>query len=141
MTKSDAAHRLSEAMCRDGGRTGQQFPFQHRTLYSNAAFFESSFSEKASDYGTCPRVREQFQFFERVMFQNIGTVSEEDLIEKLEREDQALCIVNTKKRAQNLYRKMKGEGVFHLSTAMYRTTGEGFWKKSESCCKRENDVF
>ena len=67
----------------------------------------------------CPRVREQFQFFERVMFQNIGTVSEEDLIEKLEREDQALCIVNTKKRAQNLYRKMKGEGVFHLSTAMY----------------------
>lgn len=67
----------------------------------------------------CPRVQEQFQFFERVTFQNIGTVSEADLIEKLECEDQALCIVNTKKRAQNLYRKMKGEGVFHLSTAMY----------------------
>ena len=64
-------------------------------------------------------MQEQFQFFERVTFQNIGTVSEADVIEKLECEDQALCIVNTKKRAQNLYRKMKGEGVFHLSTAMY----------------------
>ena len=41
------------------------------------------------------------------------------MIEKLEQEDQALCIVNTKKRAQRIYQKMKGEGVFHLSTTMY----------------------
>ena len=67
----------------------------------------------------CPRVKEQFRFFERVTFQNIGTISEDELIEKLQKEEQALCIVNTKKRAQRLYQKMKGEGVFHLSTAMY----------------------
>ena len=67
----------------------------------------------------CPRVEEQFRFFERVTFKNIGTVSEDELIEKLEQEDQALCIVNTKKRAQRIYQKMKGEGVFHLSTTMY----------------------
>ena len=67
----------------------------------------------------CPRVEEQFQFFERVTFKNIGTVSEEELIEKLEQEYQALCIVNTKKRAQKIYQTMKGEGVFHLSTTMY----------------------
>ncbi len=67
----------------------------------------------------CPRVEEQFRFFERVTFQNIGTISEDELIEKLQKEEQALCIVNTKKRAQRLYQKMKGEGVFHLSTAMY----------------------
>ena len=67
----------------------------------------------------CPRVEEQFRFFERVTFLNIGTISEDELIEKLQQENQALCIVNTKKRAQRLYQKMKGEGVFHLSTAMY----------------------
>ena len=67
----------------------------------------------------CPRVEEQFRFFERVTFQNVGTISEDELIEKLQKEEQALCIVNTKKRAQRLYQKMEGEGVFHLSTAMY----------------------
>lgn len=67
----------------------------------------------------CPRVQEQFRFFERVTFQNIGTISREDLVTRLEQEKQALCIVNTKKRAQALYESMKGEGVFHLSTAMY----------------------
>ena len=67
----------------------------------------------------CPRVEAQFRFFERVTFQNVGTISEDELIEKLQKEEQALCIVNTKKRAQRLYQKMKGEGVFHLSTAMY----------------------
>ena len=67
----------------------------------------------------CPRVEEQFRFFERVTFQNVGTISEDELIEKLQKEEQALCIVNTKKRAQRLYQKMKGEGVLHLSTAMY----------------------
>ena len=67
----------------------------------------------------CPRVQEQFRFFERATYQNIGTISENELIEKLEQEEQALCIVNTKKRAQRIYQKMKGEGVFHLSTTMY----------------------
>ena len=67
----------------------------------------------------CPRVEEQFRFFERVTFKNVGMVSEGELIEKLEQEEQALCIVNTKKRAQRIYQKMKGEGVFHLSTTMY----------------------
>ena len=34
-------------------------------------------------------------------------------------EYQALCIVNTKKRAQSIYKQLKGEGVYHLSTTMY----------------------
>ena len=67
----------------------------------------------------CPRVEEQFRFFERVTYQNLGTISEDDLVGSLQKEIQALCIVNTKKRAQKLYRSMKGEGVFHLSTTMY----------------------
>ena len=67
----------------------------------------------------CPRMDEQFRFFERTRFQNLGTVTEEDLIEKLALERQALCIVNTRRKAQMLYKKLRGESVFHLSTTMY----------------------
>lgn len=77
------------------------------------------FQKKLPVTELCPRVQEQFQFFERVTFQNIGVVSEAELIAKLACEKQALCIVNTKKRAQRLYQSMRGEGVFHLSTTMY----------------------
>lgn len=67
----------------------------------------------------CPRLEEQFRFFERVTFQNLGVITEDCLIEKLSRESQALCILNTKKRAQRLYGHLKGDGVYHLSTTMY----------------------
>lgn len=67
----------------------------------------------------CPRVQEQFRFFERVIFRNMGTVTDEELIERLSMEKQALCIVNTKKKAQRIYHELKGEGVYHLSTSMY----------------------
>lgn len=80
---------------------------------------KSFFRSKMPVTELCPRVDEQFCFFERVTYQNIGTISEEVLIEKLAGEHQALCIVNTKKRAQTLYQKMRGDGVFHLSTTMY----------------------
>ena len=43
----------------------------------------------------------------------------EELEEKLLKETQALCIVNTKKRAQRIYNAIKGDGVFHRSTTMY----------------------
>ena len=67
----------------------------------------------------CPRVEEQFEFFKRVQFKNIGIVSEDGMVERLQKEHQALCIVNTKKCAQNLYQSMKRDGVYHLSTTMY----------------------
>lgn len=67
----------------------------------------------------CPRKEEQFRFFERTCFKNIGTVTEEDLISRLKDESQTLCILNTKRRAQAIYQKLKGQGVYHLSTTMY----------------------
>lgn len=70
-------------------------------------------------YELCPRLEEQFRFFKRTTFQNLDKISEEVLIEKLSEEYQALCIVNTKKKAQVLYQALKGQGVFHLSTSMY----------------------
>ena len=67
----------------------------------------------------CPRIDEQFQFFKRVSIQNIGRIEEEELVKKLEAERQVLCILNTKKRAQKIYKEIRKEGVYHLSTSMY----------------------
>ena len=85
------------------------------------------FSERISPVELCPRIDEQFSFFKRVSFNNIGTITEEDLISRLHDEHQALCIVNTRKRAQSLYFKLKEESddkgedeyIYHLSTCMY----------------------
>ena len=77
------------------------------------------FSEEMDVMELCPRMEEQFRFFERVHYQNLGTVSEDNLVEKLRQEAQALCIVNTRKTAQRLYQRLKGGDVYHLSTAMY----------------------
>lgn len=67
----------------------------------------------------CPRMEEQFRFFERVTYQNIGSVSKGYLTERFAEEQSVLCIVNTKKDAQELYHMLEGEGVYHLSTSMY----------------------
>ena len=67
----------------------------------------------------CPRMEEQFEFFKRVTYQNIGNISKENMVEKLKEEHKALCIVNTRKRAQELYQLLRSEGVYHLSTTMY----------------------
>lgn len=50
-------------------------------------------------------------FFKRVHFENDGKLSEEDVEECLLRETQALCIVNTKKKAQKIYNAMREDGV------------------------------
>ncbi len=77
------------------------------------------FQSKVSATELCPQMEEQFEFFKRTLFENIEVVTEERLIQKLKEEYQALCIVNTKKRAQSLYSELKGDGVYHLSTSMY----------------------
>mgnify|MGYP000638677884 CR=1 FL=1 len=77
----------------------------------------------------CPRVEEQFRFLKRVEYQNIGNISKKKLAEKLKEETNALCIVNTKKCAQELYRMLEGEGVYHLSTSMYPNHRKSILKK------------
>lgn len=79
----------------------------------------SFFREKTKAVELCPRMPEQFRFFERVTYRNMGKVTQENLVDQLKQENQALCIVNTKKRAQAIFKQLKGEGVYHLSTAMY----------------------
>lgn len=67
----------------------------------------------------CPRMEEQFRFFRRANFKNLGRITEEELLDRLRSEEQALCILNTKNDVQRLYGKIKEEGIYHLSTFMY----------------------
>lgn len=77
------------------------------------------FTEHREFMELCPNVKEQFAFFRRVKYRNLGCVSIDNLIGRLQKEKCALCIVNTKKSAQEIYQQLKEEGVYHLSTSMY----------------------
>ncbi|WP_337473238.1 CRISPR-associated helicase Cas3' [Jutongia sp.] len=81
--------------------------------------FDRLLGEQGNIVELCPRVREQFHFFKRVHFQNMESITENQLVECLCREKRALCIVNTRGLAQSIYENIKGEGIFHLSTSMY----------------------
>ncbi len=60
-----------------------------------------------------------FGAFKRVTFQNSGLLSLEEIAEKIESSHQVLCIVNTKRTAQSLYKMLsEKENAFHLTTMM-----------------------
>ncbi|MDR1184130.1 MAG: CRISPR-associated helicase Cas3' [Coriobacteriales bacterium] len=60
-----------------------------------------------------------YEYFRRVIFEvRAQPLSLDGLIEQLESHEQVLCIVNTRKRAQELVEALSGD-VFHLSTTMY----------------------
>lgn len=83
---------------------------------------EMFFSSKDKMIELCPRMEEQFRFFERVTYEKIGKITQDELIMRMQGNQRTLCIVNTKKAAQELYKKLQGEGennIYHLSTNMY----------------------
>lgn len=61
---------------------------------------------------------ELYTFFRRTQFCCEGVFSEEALVENLLRSQQVLCIVNSRKRANELYQMLGQQGRFHLSTLM-----------------------
>lgn len=64
------------------------------------------------------RPNEMYELFKRVRYDcSLGKLSDEELADKLQRHDQVLCILNTKRRAQALIEKI--DGAIHLSTSMY----------------------
>jgi len=65
-----------------------------------------------------PEPDELFEFFRRVSFQQEGQLSNEELAARLTETEQALCIVNTRKRAREVFQLLPEEGRFHLSTLM-----------------------
>ena len=82
---------------------------------------EMFFSSKDKMIELCPRMEEQFRFFERVTYKKIGKIYQEELTMRIQEDQSVLCIVNTKKTAQELYKKLQKEerNIYHLSTNMY----------------------
>lgn len=74
-----------------------------------------------------PRVQEiieqpqsLFAELKRVQVEFIGNASNQELARKIDSHPQTLCIVSTKKQAQQVYAAiLNKEGAFHLSTNMY----------------------
>lgn len=65
-----------------------------------------------------PQTSALYDQFRRVTFRQSGTLSDEALAEQLSEQRQALCIVNSRKAAQNVYAQLPQEGSYHLSTLM-----------------------
>lgn len=67
----------------------------------------------------CPREMLCSPVFCRTTFRKIGKQSWEQLAERLNAQKQVLCIVNSRKGAQEIFGLLQGEGCYHLSTLMY----------------------
>ena len=66
----------------------------------------------------CPDLEGMQKFFSRVCFVHDGKLSDAQLAENLAQGTQSLCIVNTRKRAREIYALLPEDGRYHLSTLM-----------------------
>lgn len=62
-----------------------------------------------------------YAFFRRVQFTREGIMHDDALVERLNSTQQVLCIVNSRKKAHELYKQLEPDGRFHLSTLMTPT--------------------
>ena len=67
----------------------------------------------------CPDTAPLFAAFRRVTFRNVGETDADRLAADLSGQAQVLCVVNSRKAAQELFHRLPNEGKFHLSTLMY----------------------
>lgn len=65
------------------------------------------------------RLAETFAALTRVTYCDLGRISLPELATAIADERQALCVVNTRQRAKELYELLPEEGRYHLSTLMY----------------------
>lgn len=65
-----------------------------------------------------PDTRRLQQVFQRTSFVMEGRTDPEILAEQLSGQEQVLCIVNSRRHAQEIYRLLPEDGRFHLSTLM-----------------------
>lgn len=61
-----------------------------------------------------------YEALKRVDVHNMGTTSDEDVVARILREKQVLCIVNTRAHARKMFEQLgRAGGHYHLSAAMY----------------------
>ena len=78
-----------------------------------------SFAPEISAKEICPDTAQLYERFRRVSFRSVGVRSNAALAEELRAQSQVLCIVNSRKAAQEIHQLLAGEGSYHLSTLMY----------------------
>lgn len=66
----------------------------------------------------CPKSIKMFDSFKRVVYKRIGKIDDDRLACELSENRQVLCVVNSRKAAQNIYSKLENKGCYHLSTLM-----------------------
>ena len=66
----------------------------------------------------CPDTRSLYSAFRRVRYEQLGSLTDDELAQRLNKSSQVLCIVSTRKQAKNVFGLLKPEGSFHLSTLM-----------------------
>lgn len=66
----------------------------------------------------CPDTQALYRAFRRVRYEQLGSLTDDELAQRLNGCSQVLCIVSTRKQARNVYGLLKPEGSFHLSTLM-----------------------
>ena len=67
----------------------------------------------------CHGTDELFSHFRRVTFRNAGELGADALAAEISEKPQVLCIVNSRKSAQDVFAKLPEDGSYHLSTLMY----------------------
>ncbi len=67
----------------------------------------------------CDNISELYEYFKRTKIIALGELEDAELAKRLNTESRALCIVNTRKQAQNIFKLLKNDGSYHLSTLMY----------------------
>ncbi len=77
------------------------------------------FAPKLSMTELCPIQAASREVFKRVTFRRAGTLCYDEIAAQLRERQQALCIVNSRKSAQEIFSRLSGEDSFHLSTLMY----------------------
>ena len=66
----------------------------------------------------CPGTKALYSAFRRVRYEQLGSMTDEDLAHRLNACTQVLCVVSTRKQAGNVYGLLRRDGSFHLSTLM-----------------------
>lgn len=87
-----------------------------------------------------PDTKELYNHFKRVTFRQIGKLSTLALAENLSQLKQVLCIVNSRKSAQEVFKLLPPEGRFHLSTLMCPAHREEVLKTIRRCLSSPDSV-
>jgi len=79
---------------------------------------------------------ELFKELNRIKITNLGRIDKEELIDRVRQHKQVMCIVHTRKLANELYKQLKGKHVYHLSTLMCPKHREEVFRKIRTALTR-----